>query len=206
MSTTIDEIATFLDDEELAYGRHETEDAILLGFRLTAADTGYRDREGDAHLAFLIRVLENGEFVSVSMPWTWNLADCPHRAAVFQALLDFQARAKLVRFDYESADGELRANAEVGVEDSPFTAAQLQRLVRSVGNAVLELDPVIRHAMRTGEVNMDLAADPNPDRGARECARMRDLAAEAGGVEALEQLVCGERGAHDEGRGSVTAG
>ena len=67
----------------------------------------------------------------------------PHKAGVFEALLDFQARTKLVRFDYDPDDGEVRANAEIGIEDSLFTSMQFNRLVRAVGNAVLELDPVI---------------------------------------------------------------
>jgi hypothetical protein len=201
MSTTIDQIAEFLDEQDLSYGRHETEDAILLSFRIDPAQHLYRDHEGDASVSFLIRVHEEGDFLSISVPSTWNLADCPHKAAVFEALLDFQARAKLVRFDYDSDDGEVRANAEIGVEDSVFTSAQLHRLVRAVGNSVLSLDPVIRHAMRTGQADMGLLADP--ENGGRNPARLRSLAEEAGGVDALEKLACGEPLDEAEQQGDV---
>jgi len=204
MSTTIDQIAEFLDEQELAYGRHETDDAILLGLPIAPGNTSYRDRAGIAFFAFLIRLYENGEFLSVSLPWTWYLADCPHKPAVFQTLLEFQARKKLVRFDYDSDDGELRANAEICIEDSPFTAAQFHRLVLAVGNAVLELDPVIRHAMRTGEVDMDRLAESESRR--EEAARLRDLAAEAGGLEALERLACGEPLAADSAEADEPGG
>jgi len=190
MSTTIDQIAEFLDEQELSYAKHATKDAILLSFRIEPARHLYRDREGDASISFLIRVHDDGEFLSIAVPSTWNLADCPHRAAVFEALLDYQARAKLVRFDYDPEDGELRANAEIAVEDSEFTSAQLHRLVRAVGNSVLALDPVIRHAMRTGQVDMGLVADPDDSGG--DDARLLALAEEAGGVDALEKLICGE--------------
>lgn len=197
MSTTIDQIAEFLDEQELSYGRHETEAAILLTFRIGPGETGYRDHSGEANFTFLIRVQEDGEFLSVSMPWTWNLADCPHTAAVFAAVLGFQARSKLIRFDYDPDDGELRANTEIGIEDSMLTSSQFHRLVKTVGDAVLELDPVIRHAMRTGEVDMHLLAD----RGSRheESARIRDLVAEAGDVEALERMACGQPLTDDAG-------
>lgn len=190
MSTTIDQIAEFLDEQELSYGRHETDDAILLGLPIAPGITSYRDRAGAACFAFLIRLDEDGEFLSVSLPWTWCLADCPHKPAVFQALLNFQARKKLVRFDYDPDGGELRANAEIGIEDSLLTAAQFDRLVRAVGSAVLELDPVIRHAMRTGEVDMDWLAESENRR--EDAARLYDLAAQAGGLEAFERLACGE--------------
>jgi len=196
MSVTIDQIAEFLDEQELSYGRHETAAAILLGFSLDPATTRYRDHEGDARFGLLIRILEDGEFLSVSIPWTWKLADCPHKAAVFEALVDFQGRSKLVRFDYDSDDGELRANAEIAVEDSLFTSMQLRRLIQAVGNSVLELDPVIRHAMKTGQVDMDRCADSeNP---AEESASLQNLADEAGGVEALERLLCGDAAAGDD--------
>jgi hypothetical protein len=190
MSVTIDQIAEFLDEQELSYGKHEDFAAIMLGFRLEPETTRYRDRDGDAHLGFLIRVSEEGEFLTVSIPWTWNLADCPHKAAVFEALLDFQARSKLVRFDYDPDDGELRANAEIAVEDSSLTSTQFHRLIKAVGNAVLEFDPVLRHAMRTGEVDMNRLADSAEDDG--ESARLQGLVDEAGGVEALERLACGD--------------
>lgn len=196
MSVTIDQIAEFLDEQELSYGRHETAAAILLGFSLDPATTRYRDHEGDARFGLLIRILEDGEFLSVAIPWTWKLADCPHKAAVFEALVDFQGRSKLVRFDYDPDDGELRANAEIAVEDSLFTSLQLHRLIQAVGNAVLELDPVIRHAMKTGEVDMDRRADS--ENLAEESARLQNLADEAGGVEALERLLCGDAAAGDD--------
>ena len=63
----------------------------------------------------------------------------------------------------------------VGIEDSLFTSMQFNRLVRAVGNAVLELDPVIRHAMRTGEVDMKPLADIHAD--TEEPSRLQDLAA-----------------------------
>lgn len=196
MSTTIDQIAEFLDEQELSYGRHETEPAIALGFRVEPGSTSYRDREGDAQIDFVIQVREDGEYISVGVPWTWNLTDCPHKGAVLEALLTFQARAKLVRFDYDPDDGEVCANAEIGIEDSIFTTTQFHRLLKAVGNAVLELDPVIRHAMLTGEVDMNRLVDLDVDDGDRR--RLEDLATEAGGIEALERLICGDSTAGDE--------
>lgn len=196
MSTTIDEIAEFLDEQELSYNRHETEPVILLGFRIEPGTTSYRDREGDAHIGFVIQVREDGEYISVGMPWTWNLTDCPHKGAVLEALLSFQARAKLVRFDYDPDDGEVCANAEIGIEDSVFTTTQFHRLLKAVGNSVLELDPVIRHAMLTGEVDMHRLVDLEANDEDRR--RLEDLATEAGGIEALEKLICGDCSSGDE--------
>jgi hypothetical protein len=196
MSVTIDQITEFLDEQELSYGKHETAAVVMLGFSLEPKTTRYRDRDGDAHLGFLIRLLEDGHFVAVSIPWTWNLADCPHKAAVFEAALDFQARSKLIRFDYDPDDGELRANAEIAVEDSSFTSFQLHRLIQAVGNAVLELDPVVRHAMQTGAVDMNRLADSASPDG--ESNLLQGLADEAGGVETLERLACGDPLPDDE--------
>lgn len=190
MSTSIEQLTEFLDEQEISYRKHKTDPFIVLGFDIDPGITSYRNREGKPFFAFLLRLYEDGEFLSVSLPGTWTLADCPHKAAVFETLLEFQARTKLVRFDYDPDDGEVRANAEIGIEDSLFTSKQFNRLVTGVGNAVLKLDPVIRHAMRTGEVDMKRLADIHAD--TEEHSRLHDLAAEAGGIEALEKLVCGD--------------
>jgi hypothetical protein len=206
MPTTIPQVTGFLDEYELAYDVKEEHEAIGIGFSLDESSTAYRDRDGDAHLQLVIRVLEDGELVAVVAPQAWNIDACPHKAAVFEVLVALQARFKLLRFDYDPDDGEIRPNVEVPVEDSSLSSKQFHRLMHAVILGVQRLDRVIRRAMETGEICLDLmhdeqsdsidddshvAASADVDRDAL-LESLEELATEAGGIEALEHLLGGE--------------
>ena len=121
MPTTIQQVTGFLDESELTYDVKDKYEAIGIGFSLDESSATYRYRDGDAHVQLVIRVVEEGEFVAVLAPQAWNICACPHKAAVFEALVALQARFKLLRFDYDPQDGEIRPNVELPLEDSSLS-------------------------------------------------------------------------------------
>ncbi|MFM8703088.1 MAG: hypothetical protein ACKOHG_04345, partial [Planctomycetia bacterium] len=66
-------------------------------------------RQSDARAERPARLQE----IAALAPAAWNVATSPHKAAVFEALLSLQARFKLLRFDYDPQDGEIRPNVEL---------------------------------------------------------------------------------------------
>jgi len=201
MPTTIQQVTGFLDESELTYDVKEEYEAIGIGFSLDESSTTYRDPDGDAHVQLVIRVAEEGEFVAVLAPQAWNVAACPHKAAVFEALVALQARFKLLRFDYDPEDGAIRPNVELAVEDSSLSSKQFHRLMHAVILGVQRLDRVVRHAMETGNVCLDLmneeegssSDDERFDDGDKALLEtLEDLAEEAGGIDALERLLGGD--------------
>jgi hypothetical protein len=201
MPTTIQQVTGFLDEFDLAYDVKDEYEAIGIGFTLNESSTTYRDRDGDAHVQLVIRVAEEGEFVAVLAPQAWNIGACPHKAAVFEALVALQARFKLLRFDYDPDDGEIRPNVELPLEDSSLSSQQFHRLMHAVIVGVQRLDRVIRHAMETGTVCLDLmneeegssSDDEQFDDGDRALLEtLEGLAEEAGGIDALERLLGGD--------------
>jgi hypothetical protein len=212
MPTTIQQVTGFLDEYELTYDVKEEYEAIGIGFSLDESSTTYRDQDGDAHLQLVIRVVEDGEFVVVLAPQAWNIDACPHKAAVFETLVALQARFKLLRFDYDPDDGEIRPNVELPVEDSSLSSKQFHRLMHAVIIGVQRLDRVVRHAMETGTVCLDLMEEKESgdsagvdhldadDKALLES--LEDLAEEAGGIDALERLLGGEGLASDDEPGA----
>ena len=201
MPTTIQQVTGFLDESELTYDVKEEYEAIGIGFSLDESSATYRDRDGDAHVQLVIRVVEEGEFVAVLAPQAWNVAACPHKAAVFEALVALQARFKLLRFDYDPQDGEIRPNVELPLEDSSLSSKQFYRLMHAVIIGVQRLDRVIRHAMETGTVCLDLMNeeegsssddDQLDDDDKAFLETLEGLAEEAGGIDALERLLGGD--------------
>lgn len=201
MPTTIQQVTDFLDEFDLTYDVKEEYEAIGIGFSLDESSTTYRDHDGDAHVQLVIRVVEDGEFVAVLAPQAWNIATCPHKAAVFEALVALQARFKLLRFDYDPDDGEIRPNVELPLEDSSLSSKQFHRLMHAVILGVQRLDRVIRHAMETGTICLDLMNEGESGGGDDNqldhddtafLETLEDLAEEAGGIEALERLLGGD--------------
>jgi hypothetical protein len=192
MPTSIEQIQTFLDEYSLNYRVDEEHDAILIGFGLNPEATTFRDVDGDPGIQFVIRVLERGEFLAIFTPQAWNVEGCSHRAAVFEAIASIQTQYKMLRFDYDPSDGEIRPNVELPLEDSELTSRQFHRLLHGMLHGVPRFDRVIRQAIETGEVSFAGLDDEEPAGApSPQIARLQRLAEEAGGIEALERLACG---------------
>lgn len=190
MATTIDEMKGYLDEYDLKYRVDEERNAILIGFGCDSEDSSYRDEDGDAYVRLVIQLSEDGGFVAVFAPNAWNIDDCPNKAAVFEALASIQAQYKMLRFDYDPTDGEIRPNMELPIEDSSLSSRQLHRMLHGMIGAIQRFHPVIRHAMDHGEVSFaSLQEEERPSPTSEETSRLMDLARRAGGIEALEKLL-----------------
>jgi hypothetical protein len=187
MATTLDELKHFLDDAGLKYDAHDEDRVIAVGFSGESDDTTYRDEDGDPHVQVLVRLVEEGEFCAAFVPRAWRLADCQHRAAVCEAAARIQGKMKLVRFDLDDND-HLQPNIEIPLEKAPMCAEQLHRAIACLLITVREYDPVIRHAMTTGEVDLELAKEDVPEPPA-DITRVLELGEAVGGLDALERLL-----------------
>jgi hypothetical protein len=196
MPVTIEQIREFLDDYDLQYQVDEEREAILIGFELDPAWTSYRDQSGEPTMRLVIRAMEEGEFLSIFVPQAWGVADCQHKAAVFEAIASIQAQYKMLRFDYDPTDGEIRPNMEIPLEDGGITCRQFHRVMHGLYLGVQRFDGVIRHAMATGEVSFasvpaEELAEESIEEPSPTLPRLHQLAEQAGGIEALERIACG---------------
>lgn len=189
MATTLDDLKRFLDEKEVTYDVHEEDAAIIIGFACGPDEMTYRDSDGDPCVKVVVRLVERGEFVAVFAPHAWSLAECAHRAAVCEAAARVQAHMKLIRFDLDD-DDHFQPNVEISLEDAAMCSAQLHRAITSILLTIRRFDPVFRHAMETGEVDMDLACD-DPIQPPADVAGILDIARDAGGLDALERLLGG---------------
>jgi len=187
MATTFDDLKRFLDDAGLTYDANEEHKVIAIGFSGEPDDTTFRDDDGDPHVQVYVRLVEKGEFCAAFVKGAWPLADCEHRAAVCEAAARIQATMKLIRFDLQD-DDRLQPNIEIPLEKAPMCAEQLHRAIAGLLIAVRQFDPVIRHAMTTGEVDLDLAQEDMPEPPA-DITRILELGESAGGLDALERLL-----------------
>lgn len=186
MATTFTELQRFLDDAGLTYDVNDEHAVIAIGFGCEPDDTTYRDADGDPYVQVLVRLVEKGEFVTVFVPRAWNLAECTNQQAVCEVVTRVQSKLKLVRYDFED-DGYLQPNIEIPLERAPMCAEQLHRAIAGVLLAVRQFDSVIRHAMETGEVDLERAN--NDPLEPPEISQLLNLADNAGGIDAVERLL-----------------
>ena len=66
-----------------------------------------------------------------------------------------QWRTKLIQFEYDAKDGEVRPVVEFPLMDAPLTGAQLMRAVNGLVELVDSYHPVLRRALDGGVVEFD---------------------------------------------------
>ena len=187
MSTTLEDVKRFLDESQLKYVTNKDDSAVGIGFSCGDEETTFRDAEGDPHVRVIVKLAEKGEFVAFFVPHAWNVGESPNRAIVCEAAARLQSRTKLIRFDLDE-EGYLQPNIEIPLERAPLCAEQVHRALAGILFAVRHFDPVFRHAIEAGEVDLDLVRDDMPE-PPPEVMGLLDLAEDAGGLDELDRLL-----------------
>ncbi len=125
----------------------QAQETIISGFETQ----NYRDNEGDPHLPVHIVVQENGEFVTFLVPNAYRCpSDHPHLAAVLQTCMTLDYAQKMLRYQYDPSDGEIRATVDMPLEDSKFTERQFRRALDGLVSLVDRNHSAIEAALEGG--------------------------------------------------------
>ncbi|NLF17285.1 MAG: hypothetical protein GX595_08510 [Lentisphaerae bacterium] len=176
MSTTLSEIAAFLDQAGLKFKLDEDRNVAYLGFNTKT----YTDGEGEHHMVVVIGVQERGEYIVFAAPQVYS---CPpghrHAAAVMELMARLHWASKLVAFEYDYRDGEIRASVRLVLEESPLTDRQFRRCLFGLPSCLDDFHEAFRRALDSGDVidpmewTANLAAAGNPSTPKRGAARRR---------------------------------
>jgi len=144
----IAQISTWLTGREL---RHEAEgERIVTGFGGLAE---YRDLEGQPRVGLIIRICEDGEFLTLDAPLCYRIpANHEHKAAALETALQSVRHFKMLRWEYDPADGALRASIHVPIEDSELTAKLFFRALYAMPQLIDAGAAAIQRAIATGRV------------------------------------------------------
>ncbi|TAE59584.1 MAG: hypothetical protein EAZ76_18940 [Nostocales cyanobacterium] len=143
MGANLKQIANYLDNLGWEYRFDEEEDRIITGV------------EADHLEDFLIVVQldEDGKFFRVFAPQVLaGVKEHPYKASILQTMLAISWETKMLQWEYDPSDGEIRAIIEFPLEDSILTEKQFNRclsgLIQVVDNIAL---PRLKQVMDTGE-------------------------------------------------------
>ncbi len=174
MATNLDEIRKFLDEKTLRYHVDEACQAVRLGFGATS----YRMEDGDATIPVLVRLDEGGNFIEIASPSLYHYKDGPNGFAVLGACLFVCYTTKLVQFEFDPNDGEIRATIELPLEDATLTSRQFHRCLRTLIRVVDRYHPMIKAAMETGKIVLP-SAEPEAPAVSAQLAQLLELLGKA---------------------------
>lgn len=159
-----------------------------IGRALRFSTKRYVDFEGDKSVLISLIVDPDGEYLELVAPRVYNVRECPHKGAVFAALLEIAYKTRKQNFEYNPADGEIRVAADMPIEDGTATVRQLDALLGAIIAVLEQFHPVIKHVIETGRLDLSLADEPEvPDTSNDPVTA--ELIAKLGGIDGLRKLV-----------------
>ena len=148
MATSYDNIKALLNEGGFRYSI-TSEGTILTGF---GEMEEYLDSEGQPRLGVLIKLEESGSFIRFLCPRLYKYEGKRFKSDLFQSCLMINYWAKLLKFEFDDRDGELRAVIELPLEDAELTLSQLSRCLTTLAYLIDRLDPLLRRTLREGGV------------------------------------------------------
>ncbi|MBD1904179.1 hypothetical protein NDI37_21240 [Funiculus sociatus GB2-A5] len=142
MGTTLQQIANYLDTQGWKYHIDEEAYRILTGVQA----------ENVEEFLIVVQLDEEGEFFKLFAPQVIaGVKDHPYKEAILQTMLCISWETKMLQWEYDPTDGEIRAIIEFPLEDSILTERQFHRclagLVQIVDNVAV---PRLKEVMETG--------------------------------------------------------
>lgn len=152
MAIQLRDLETYLVDAGLKYSMHD-------GYMHTSFATDvYRNQEGLASLFIIVRLEEDGEYFKLIAPNLYSFPpDGPNGRTVFRVLLGVCWRTKLIKFEYDELDGEIRGIIEFPLEDAKLTQRQFLRCLNGMVQILDEYHPAIASALAGGPGSLDAA-------------------------------------------------
>ena len=183
MATTFSKICSIMKAEDLKFRVHpkKNEALVLLSTR------EFKNVNDDKMVPVLVTLLEKGEFVKILAPSVFNLHNCKHPQSLSQALLEMSFKTKMLRWELDGKDGEIRASVDIPLENSKLKKNQFLRSLFAVPVILDQYYLSIKEAMDNGVVDikrsgLPLGNDSKP-------LELADLMRLAGGVMGLRQLL-----------------
>lgn len=184
MATTFAKIVSILKSaENLKFKTHPSKSEALVVFPTRE----FTNIQGDKLVPLLITIQEKGEFVRIISPSVFDLQKCNHPNALVKALLETAFKTKLVKWELNGKDGEVRASVDIPIENSRLKKKQFLRCLVSIPVILDQYYQSIKDAMDNGIVDIKRSGLPTED--ASKPLELADLIKLAGGVMGLRKLL-----------------
>lgn len=140
MPTTIEELRQFLNSKNVKYLYDSQKETFIVSFT--------------PHVV-LIRLEESGEFLQFRTLNFYQYKSGKYLSSILEMLASINYRRKLVKFGYDTEDGEINGCIDIPIEDANFTSTQFFRCMAALLEALEEGHERIIKILETGK-------DPGP--------------------------------------------
>lgn len=142
MGATLQQIARYLDAKGWQYELDEENSRIITGV--------YAENVED--FLIVIQLDEDGEFFKLFAPQVLSgVHEHPYKDAILQTMLCISWETKMLQWEYDPSDGEIRAIIEFPLEDSMLTERQFNRCLSGLIQIVDDVAmPRLQQVMETG--------------------------------------------------------
>ena len=142
MPITRDELATKLREQWKKYMVTEGNDII----EISVSSKNFTGPTAEHFMNIILKVEEEGRYLKIIAPGLYSLKSINDRltmAALHRKLLQICWETKLVQFEFNNEELEIRGIVEIAIEDGTLTALQLQRAVQTLHEVVDHYHPDI---------------------------------------------------------------
>lgn len=148
MAVTIQQIGKFLDENDIHYALKD-DSTLITGF----TTPNFRDcDDNEKHILIVVKLEEDGEYFKCFAPMAFK-ATGEHARAFLEACMSIQWQTKLIQFEYDAGDGEIRPIIEFPIADGTLTARQVVRCVHALVQIVDDNFDTLDRAMKTGVID-----------------------------------------------------
>jgi len=148
-------------------------------FVLSFKTRHYKNPAGDKSLMLFVTVAEAGRYLEIAAVGMYSAKEAKDIGKLAQFLLGQNYVTKLLRWEFDRTDGEVRASVEVAPVDGSVTFDSFMRGLMLFPLVADSLHATITKVMTTGKL-------PAPVRVNK---RLQELVRRAGGIASLERLV-----------------
>ena len=148
MAMTIGEIAGILDQMEFKYAKRD-DHTIALFMRMKTYEN---PENSEKSLLLVAQLLEEGEYFQLFAPKAFVVKG-EHQDAFLRACAIIQWRTKLIQFEWDRNDGEVRPVIEFPLEDAKLTRKQFERCIQGMCSILDEFFPKLKKAADEGVVD-----------------------------------------------------
>ncbi len=148
MAVTLEQIASYLENTVWSYSLDQDGQRVLI--------EGYAAYIDD--FLIVVQLEEEGEFFKLFAPRVLaGIQDHPYKLSILQTMLRISWETKMLQWEYDPSDGEIRAIIEFPLEDSTLTERQFNRCLQGLVEIIDEIAmPRLRSVMETGEDPSDI--------------------------------------------------
>ena len=148
MAVTLEQIAGYLEHSIWSYHVDDEEQRLLIEGHAAHIDD----------FLIVVQLEEEGEFFKLFAPQVLTgLQHHPHKLAILQTMLRISWETKMLQWEYDPSDGEIRAIIEFPLEDATLTERQFNRCLYGLIEIIDEIAmPRLMAVMETGDDPSDV--------------------------------------------------